>query len=567
MRAARHVAAIAVAALGVCAVVPARAAAQAQNVLVQRALDLENAGKWREAIGAWRGVLASGDLGQGILGLERVFQQLGQDDSALAPLDSALARAPKDRMLHAAQLRVLRSLGREADARAAFAQWVTLLPNDPLPYREYAQQLLTDGRTAAADTVLQEATRALGGTKLLIIEVAQLRAALGLWSQAAAAWREALVAELYLESSAIFSLTPAPEEKRDSVRAILAAPPKRAEYLRTLGALEVAWGAPREGWRVLSALTVADSSFNTWSDFADDAERLTAWLPARDAMVAMYAQRPSAPLAIRAANAALNGGDAASALDLVAKAMPGMPDTQFRLQLLPLQVRALSQLGRAQEVDALVAKHAAQLDAGAKHGYARQIAWAWIRSGQIEKARAALQGATGDDEDEVSAWLALYDGDLVKARAGLKRPTEATSQVVTAIAFLSRTKADSSKQAGAAFLALARSDTADAMRKLERAAQEVPDAAAVLLNLAARLHSVRREDTAAIGLWQRIVGEYAQAPEAAEADLEWGRTLRRRGDANGAVERFEHLILTYPKSALVPQARRELDGMRTGAVQ
>jgi hypothetical protein len=27
----------------------------------------------------------------------------------------------------------------------------------------------------------------------------------------------------------------------------------------------------------------------------------------------------------------------------------------------------------------------------------------------------------------------------------------------------------------------------------------------------------------------------------------------------GAVERLEHMILTYPRSALVPQARRELD--------
>jgi hypothetical protein len=27
----------------------------------------------------------------------------------------------------------------------------------------------------------------------------------------------------------------------------------------------------------------------------------------------------------------------------------------------------------------------------------------------------------------------------------------------------------------------------------------------------------------------------------------------------GAIERLEHLILTYPTSALVPQARRELD--------
>ena len=41
-------------------------------------------------------------------------------------------------------------------------------------------------------------------------------------------------------------------------------------------------------------------------------------------------------------------------------------------------------------------------------------------------------------------------------------------------------------------------------------------------------------------------------------------TLEARGDASGAGERLEHLILTYPNSALVPQARRELETLRSG---
>lgn len=563
----RTTAAAAAAAALLWSAMPRAAAGQGQNVLLQRALDLESAGRWRDAVTAWRAVIASGEAAQGVLGLERVFQALGQDDSVLPPLDSALVRAPTDRLLHGAQLRVLHALGRDADAHAAFVRWTRLVPNDAVPYREFAGQLLGDGRTAAADSVVQEATRALGGTKLLVIEVAQLRAALGLWAQAATAWRDALLAEQYMESSAIYSLTPAPPGQRDTVRAILAAPPRRAPYVRTLGGLELLWGAPRDAWRTLSTLTAADSAYGTWSDFADDAERVGAWLPARDALAAMYGERPSATLGIRAANAALSGGDPSSAVALLASAAPGLTAGAYRAQVLPLQVRALSALGRAIEVEALVARQGTDLDAGARHAYARQVAWAWIRTGQIEKARAALQDASGDDEDEVTAWLALYDGDLATARAGLKRPSESTPQVVTAIAFLSRTKADRSRSAGAAFLSLARGDTAEATRRFERAAADVPDAAAVLLNIAARLHSARREDGPAMGLWKRLVTDHATAPEAAEADLEWGRTLRRHGDATGAQERFEHLILNYPRSALVPQARHELDALRTGAVE
>ena len=82
---------------------------------------------------------------------------------------------------------------------------------------------------------------------------------------------------------------------------------------------------------------------------------------------------------------------------------------------------------------------------------------------------------------------------------------------------------------------------------------------ALMLNAAARINAARHDESAAIALWQRIVADYASAPEAAEAELEWARALRRKGDTAAAVQHLEHMILTYPRSALVPQARRELD--------
>jgi outer membrane protein assembly factor BamD (BamD/ComL family) len=58
------------------------------------------------------------------------------------------------------------------------------------------------------------------------------------------------------------------------------------------------------------------------------------------------------------------------------------------------------------------------------------------------------------------------------------------------------------------------------------------------------------------------VEQYASSAEAPAAELEWSRALRRRGDMSGAANRLEHLILSYPQSALVPQARRELELVR-----
>jgi TolA-binding protein len=83
-----------------------------------------------------------------------------------------------------------------------------------------------------------------------------------------------------------------------------------------------------------------------------------------------------------------------------------------------------------------------------------------------------------------------------------------------------------------------------------------------LLLAAARIHAARGDTTQAVATWQRIVAEHGDAPEAAEAELEWARALRRSGDTQGATSHLEHLILSAPQSALLPQARRELELLR-----
>jgi tetratricopeptide (TPR) repeat protein len=110
---------------------------------------------------------------------------------------------------------------------------------------------------------------------------------------------------------------------------------------------------------------------------------------------------------------------------------------------------------------------------------------------------------------------------------------------------------------GAAFLAIARGDTAGASGKFIEAAARHTEVAPPLLLIAARLRAARTED--AIPIWTRIVAEYPNTPEAVESELEWARILRKRGDMTGAVAHLEHLILSAPQSALLPQARRELE--------
>ncbi|MFM8910787.1 MAG: tetratricopeptide repeat protein, partial [Gemmatimonadota bacterium] len=181
-------------------------------------MDAENQGRAREAIAAYREAIARGAVIPGVLGLERAFSLVAQEDSVLPALDTLVARFPREAALRNAQLRALVAVGRATEAHRAFDAWRVVDPESIDPYRDYARVLLFNGRMASADTVLGEAVRRLGSTRGMLLEVAQLRAGLGRWTEAASAWREVMQAEPYYEMAAFYSMQPTPVALRDSVR-------------------------------------------------------------------------------------------------------------------------------------------------------------------------------------------------------------------------------------------------------------------------------------------------------------------------------------------------------------
>ncbi len=526
--------------------------------LIARAIDHENAGRYEQARTAWLEVVQAGAIAQGVLGLERVYTMTG-DEARLVPLlDSLVPLMPTDPQLRGVQLRTLVVIGRDAQADSAFRAWKDLRPRDVAPYRDYSRILLYNSRAAAADSVLQEASVALGATRELLLESAQMRAALGRWKDAADAWRETMRDQPYYETAAVFSLGPAPLEQRDVIRTALLAEQPTIGSRHALALLELGWGAPLAGWQVLKDLPRSDTTVHVWGAYAEEAERVQAWGAARDALVAVHAAKPSPAVAERGAEAALKSNDPETALRLARAAR--VSGESPRYEIVAMELDALARLGRGEEAERTLAAVAPQIGARAR-GFSRTIAWAWIRAGDIPRARAALADATLDADDAVGGWLALYDGDLVTARRALRFGDVAAPEAVQALALLTRTRAERSATVGSAFLALARADSSGAVTQLLRAADELSDAAPLLLAMAARVETRRGADARALPLWTRVAEGYTSAPEAAEARLEWGRLLKRRGDLRGARSQFENLILSYPTSALVPQARRELDAL------
>ena len=526
---------------------------------MSRALDLEGAGKCKEAIPVFRTALGVSDDPAGVLfGLERCVSEAGNPDTLLFIIDSVLAKRPRDPVARTIQLRTLTNTQRADAARLAFQHWVNAVPGDATPFREYARLLLDAGLTRTADTVLTFAMQRLGGGRQVAAELAELKGALGMWEASATNWRQAMTYAPYLESSAIFVLGAASGVARDTIREILSADPKDLSVRRILAGLEMRWTSPRDAWNALSVLTPTDSVVEAWVQFAADAEERESWLVARDAYASAVGKRRQAGLVTRAATAALQGGEPASALAW-ADSLVAWRDSSQKSAMSLIRLRALGQLGRAAEADSLLQARESALDPVTRGDAVRAVAWAWVRRGDIPKARATLARGGEDSDERSAAWMALYEGDLKTARSGLRRLDEVTRDAVLALSVLSRTRGERSDGIGRAFLALARSDTAAAAKEFESTAKDVVDASPLLLGIAARLYRSTSDSAKSEVLWDTILKTYPQAPEAAESDLEWAKVLRKHGNSQAAILRLEHLILTYPQSALVPQARRELE--------
>jgi tetratricopeptide (TPR) repeat protein len=551
----------------ICLVFAAAFAARAQStermpdsVAFNKALQLEIDGKYKEAVPLYRAALAGGDPQNALLGLERVLAELNWTDSLLAPLDTLLRRDPANPVFRSAQLRSLQSLNRDSEARRAFDDWKRAADKDPAPYREYARMLLQRNRSASADSVVAEGERALGSIRGLETEVAQVRASAGQWVAAANAWRAALEFSPELEQGAAYSLSPVPSSTRDSVRAVFLAPPVAVPPRLALARIEMNWGSAANGWRALRDLPPSTATVDAWMDFVERAEAEGEWNLAREALVMSMHARPSAVLSLRAARAAMNAGDAMEVLVLIPLSSAGTDSAKIAANYVPLHVRALATIGRAEAAQRLATAFDKWFAPATRDNVTRTVAWGWVRQGQTERARQSL-AAIGPEADssDTAGWLALYSGDLKTARRLLRAGSEQTPELALALGTVARIKTEQAPLVGVAFLALARGDTVGAARGFVAAADATPDAASTLFSIAAQLHEAKGDQPAAIALWSKILAQFPESAEAPEADLAWARALIKAKEIKPGIERLEHLILTYSTSALVPQARRELD--------
>jgi outer membrane PBP1 activator LpoA protein len=228
--------------------------------------------------------------------------------------------------------------------------------------------------------------------------------------------------------------------------------------------------------------------------------------------------------------------------------------------------------GKLDEASERLDQRRAALSADTYDALKRRIAAAWIRQGNLDRAEAAIAADSSVEGLALSGQIRLYQGDIPGAVERFKAAGPYAGDLVEAthrtalLAVLQGIEAESLPALGKALLLLEQADTAQAAEALEHvaAALSPPNGGAELYLLAGRLAAATAKPADAERLFRaaavKEVPATAPAAELALAQLFISSSRQRE-----AVEVLEHLILTYPESALVPQARRKLDEAR-GAV-
>jgi tetratricopeptide (TPR) repeat protein len=563
--------------LALC-VVPRPTQAQAT---IPRAFELERRGNYEAAAAAYRELLAArpGDV-SALLGLERVLLPLNRSAEILPEVRTALDAEPRSGAVYGVALRAWAAADQPDSMRAVAERWAKLVPGDEAPYREWGTAALVGRRREAALEAYRLGRQRLGRPEVLAAEMAQLAVADGDYATAAREWVPAVRRLPGYRVTAVATLGHAPAFKRAEILRILAGEPDFTAR-RLESELRVKWGDP------LGGLSALEGGLDRSRGQAVDALRalveqlrmlrtqdaLLAQARALEAIAARLPPVQASRTRLEAAQAYSAAGDREAARRMLTgladdRTAPGGVTSGAAGALMTVLIGE----GKLPEASRRLAELRPQMSGEEHAELTRSLVAAYIRRGELDRADSTLGADSTIEGFALAGRIRLYRGDLKGAVEAFKQAgpyagerAEATRRT-TLLALLQPIEADSLASLGAALLKLEQGDTARAVAELEAVAGGLPLArgGAEVRLLAARLSRTSGNAELAEQLYREAASKEAPA-SAPAAELGLAEVLLDTGRSREAVAQLEHLILTYPESALVPQARRTLDQAR-GAV-
>lgn len=544
--------------------------------LLRQAAALESAGQYSAAEGILSRVL-EGNPGSlpALLQIERVLLVQGRPDGLLPVTEAVLRADPTSALGHQVRIRALALLDRPHDVVGAAEAWIAATPTLEIPYREIAQ-ILGPGDPAAATAILERGRDAVPRGDALALELGSAYGAAGRWADAAREWSRAMGPEARGLNAVERRLRVLHDGGARVLRELVPLLAESSEPARlraaTVLAIDAGMGRPaaRLARRTADSMRDPEERRGFLTEVARRADG--AGLPgvsyfAYDALEGLIEDEDAVRWAVRArlADLALVTGDTARAAELFRRMErafdPGSPQ---RRDALSMRVVLAARDGDAQGArKALTGFRREFPDSPELDAAASEVAAAYLRTGDIAAATAVLDGVSGPNTLRVRALLALEAGDLERARTHLVRAVpglrghDATEAIALA-GLLHRLS-----PAGGEIVAELVATVLPARRTLDDIAERARglpsgERAAILDFAAERAEAVdQREEARA--LRRTLLEDHADAPEASGALLALARDLG--GSPEGAPEArilLARLMVDYPRSALVPQARTEL---------
>jgi tetratricopeptide (TPR) repeat protein len=556
-------------------------AGHAQQEGMSRAFELERRGNYAAAAEAYREILSGrpGDVAA-LLGLERALLPISRTPQILPQVRAALAASPSNPAIYGVALRAWAAAEEPDSMRAVAEQWARVAPGDENPYREWGAAALSRRDRSGAREAYTLGRERLGRTDALAGEMAQLAVADSDFVTALREWLPAVRRLPGYRVTAVATLGQAPSNLRPE---LLRSLDQEEDFTarRLKAELQIRWGNPLSGVRTLEPGLPADRSkaIEALRGLLDQlrSQRSREALVAQGRILEAIASRTPVPqgprLRLDAAQAYSAAGDRDAARRMLAgladdSSAPGSVSSGAAMTL----IGVLIDEGKLDEASRRLATIRATVSAEDFADLQRRIVLGWVRAGDLARADSALAGDSTVEALALAGKIRLYRGDIPGAIERLKAAgpfagdrAEATHRTML-LALLQPIEVDSLPELGEAMLLLEQGDSAKAASGLEKvAAGLAPEkGGAELRLLAGRLAAAAGKSGDAERLFRAAaVKEAGGAAPAAELAL--AQLLLDRGRQSEAVAQLEHLILTYPESALVPQARRTLDQAR-GAV-
>jgi TolA-binding protein len=556
--------------------------ALAQDPL-SRAFDLERRGSYTQAAEIYRGVLREkpGELAA-LLGLERSLTPINRITELLPVAQAAIVASPGTVPIYAVALRAYAASNMLDSLPRLVEQWSRAAPGDETPYREWAAAALQRRDRPMARRAYQVGRERLGKPDVLAAEIAQLAILDEDWTTATREWGRAVRQLPGYRTSAIATLSKAPERVRPDLLKILEKESGGLEEVRVAVDLRARWGDPVGALEALlkSLPSTPGQQVDALQGFLEEARASTTQpyllaqartLEALGDRWANAAQR--ARFRLESARAYAAAGDRVAARRMLSRiAADTSSGSAVAAGATATLIDLLVRDGNVDEASAQLERYRAAIPVEDYLRVRRAIAARWAQTGNLERAETMIAGDSSVEALALQGRLRLYAGDL-KGTAELWKlagPFAGTREEATErssiLALIQPVGPDTVPGLGRAFRALDGGDTLDAAKGFETVGRELPADAgrAEALLFAGQLYAASGHDDPAEQALHAAVLKDSPSTSAA-ALLELGRLLLRRGKSEAAGNVLEQMILDYPTSALVPQARRLLDQAR-GAV-